>query len=673
MKRKMFWILGMFLTLGLLGPPRLMADNQTDELYTRRFAFLVGANNGGKDRVTLRYAEDDARAIQEVLGDMGGILPGDSHFLTDPSKEIFFEEIQALTEDVAKAKEKFRRVEVIFYYSGHSDEENIFLGNERISYKEFRELITSMNADVRIAIVDSCASGALTLPKGVIKKSPFLMDTAYDMKGYAFITSSSASEAAQESSRLKRSFFTHNLISAMRGAADMNQDGRITLNEAYQFAFDGTLTQTEKTMAGPQHPSYHIQMSGTGDVVITEIWKSTAVLVLKKDITGKIYIHNQENVLVVELKKSAGREISIGLEAGNYRIINIGSNGIYESKVTVKDGKSLELGKDRFIQTDKIPTSLRGSLPETVLDSDTGTKFSRWRIEIFGGFASMNPEDLNLRVKFDDMYAAFYLEDYFRYQENQGEISSFMKMNDGGKARLLKHSVPLGIRLRYGINGWLDLSLGFSYFSCSQNSSFENLFEVSNNNGVKAIYTDEYTNYKLAAEGFIPSLGIHLGKSINSYMRLETYITGGPLFAQCMYSINYKSQWPSYEVAGDFRNMNEGLLEEKGSGIGLAFHAGAKFDFYFTKKFGFFLDGGYAYQTVSEVSGPGTRTDTSNRDYWDEEWALKQDIRIEPWGTARFLWPSNGWTAFGGTWWRARDFELDLSGFQLRVGVLYRF
>jgi len=75
------------------------------------------------------------------------------------------------------------------------------------------------------------------------------------MKGYAFMTSSSASEAAQESSRLKRSFFTHNLISGMRGAADMNQDGRITLNEAYQFAFDGTLTQTEKTLAGPSTPA----------------------------------------------------------------------------------------------------------------------------------------------------------------------------------------------------------------------------------------------------------------------------------------------------------------------------------------------------------------------------------------------------------------------------------
>jgi hypothetical protein len=52
---------------------------------------------------------------------------------------------------------------------------------------------------------------------------------------------------------------------------------------------------------------------------------------------------------------------------------------------------------------------------------------------------------------------------------------------------------------------------------------------------------------------------------------------------------------------------------------------------------------------------------------------MKQMVKVEPWGTGRFLWPSNGWELFGGDWWRARDFRLDLSGFQARVGVFFRF
>jgi hypothetical protein len=652
--------------------PRIGADQQADELFTRRFALLVGANHGGKDRVTLRYAVDDARAVQKVLEEMGGILPSDSFFLSDPSRDAFFKSMTTLSEEVNQAKEKFRRVEVIFYYSGHSDEENLFLGNDRISYKEFKDLITSIGADVRIGILDSCASGAMTLPKGVIKKPPFLMDTAYDMKGYAFITSSSATEAAQESSRLKRSFFTHNLISGMRGAADRNQDGRITLNEAYQFAFDGTLIQTEKTMAGPQHPSYHIQMSGTGDVVITEIWKSTAVLVLKEVISGKIYIHNQNNVLVVELNKLAGQEISIGLDTGVYRIINIDDRAIWEAKVTLESGQSSELDLDDFTQKDKIPTQLRGILPV----SHPKAKYQRdmrWQIELFGGFSRINPRDLNLRATFDDMYGSFYGEDLFQYQVDEGQIQSFVKTNEGGKANYLRHSIPIGIRLRYAIMNWFDLSFGFSYFTGARESRYKNIFEIVENGGSTALYTDELLSYSLSAKGYIPSVGVHLGKKISSLLRLEAFFTGGPLFAECSYAMDWASGWPLSDSNGDFGNLQEGTLEEVGKGTGLSLQAGAKVDFNLSKRYGLFIEGGYAYQKVSDLSGLGTRSLPSHRESWEGDWAMKQDIKALPWGTAHFLWPSNGWDFFQGTWWRARDFELDLSGFQVKLGLYFRF
>jgi hypothetical protein len=133
MKRNIFFLIVLF--LGLMSQMELEADNQTDQLYTRRFAFFVGANDGGKDRVILRYAVDDARAIQKVLEEMGGVLPGDSRFLAEPNREAFFKEIGVLAKDVEQARKKFRRVEMIFYYSGHSDENSIFLGNDRITYK----------------------------------------------------------------------------------------------------------------------------------------------------------------------------------------------------------------------------------------------------------------------------------------------------------------------------------------------------------------------------------------------------------------------------------------------------------------------------------------------------------------------------------------------------------
>jgi hypothetical protein len=615
----------------------LVAGSQSDRMVTRRFAFLVGANDGGKDRGTLRYAVADAHEMKTVLEDMGGVLPEDSRFLEEPSRETFLKEIQALAKSVAEARDKFRRVEVFFYYSGHSDEDSLFLGNSRITYAEFKDLITSMDADVRIAILDSCASGNLALPKGVTKKSPFLLDTAYDMKGYAFMTSSSASEAAQESGRLKKSYFTHNLISGMRGAADMNQDGRITLSEAYQFAFDGTLTQTEKTMAGPQHPSYHIQMSGTGDVVITEIGKSSAILNIKKDVNGKIYIHNHDNVLVVELSKPAGREISIGLNAGDYRIIAVAAGAVMESKVFLEGEKTLALGRQAFQKTEKIPTELRGTIGQFSPEPELGRAEGKWQVEVFGGFASLNPADLNMRADYDEMSRMFYYDDYLQHLKSQGLIASISKSNEGGRAQFLRHSIPFGVRLRYRLAGWLALSLGLNRFSGDRNSSYKNTYHVTDNDGLQSVYFEELSSYALGSKGYVPSLGMHLGLSLIRNLRLEGYLAGGPLFAECRYALSYQSQGPPLGSGANMESPDNGVLEENGSGTGMSIELGARLDLRLKSRLGMFLEGGYAYQRVDSISGPGIRSISSHRDSWEGDWGIKQDVKVEPWGTARFL------------------------------------
>jgi hypothetical protein len=338
----------------------IQAGQEANKAITKRFAMLIGANNGGKERVQLRYAVSDAKTIGKVFEEMGGVVPDDHILLEDPDRKTFFLEMGRLKEKINNSKTEYRRVEVIFYYSGHSDEDHIFLGSEKVSYKDFREAIHSMNADVCIAILDSCASAAFTRIKGGKKRLPFLIDTAYNMKGYAFMTSSSSDEVSQESDRINGSFFTHYLISGLRGAADTTKDGRVTLNEAYHFAFNETLAQTEKTMSGPQHPYYDIQMSGTGDVVMTDIRQSSALLVIHRNISGKIFIHDEKDVLVVELTKPVGREIELGLEDGKYRIINIMEGNVYESNLILEEGDRIELSPDNIAKTDKIYTTPRG-------------------------------------------------------------------------------------------------------------------------------------------------------------------------------------------------------------------------------------------------------------------------------------------------------------------------
>jgi hypothetical protein len=350
----------------VLNTGSLFPSQTQDQVVIKRFIMAVGANSGGKDRAQLRYAISDAEAILQVFQDLGGVSDEDTLFLEEPNVRTFYTELAKFQSTVKKAKSEYSRVEFIFYYSGHSDEEHILLGKEKIAYKDLRETIADMDVDVRIAILDSCASGAFTRIKGGKKRQPFLLDSAYDMRGYAVLTSSSSSEASQESDLIRASFFTHYLISGMRGAADMSQDGRVTLNEAYQFAFNETLAQTTKTVSGPQHPHNHIVMSGTGDVVMTDIRKSSVVLVLGEDIHGRIFIHDAKDRLVVELTKAAGRTIELGLEEGEYRVINIPNGDVFESKIKLIDKEDFVLTPAEFTETDLEYTTPRGDREQRV-------------------------------------------------------------------------------------------------------------------------------------------------------------------------------------------------------------------------------------------------------------------------------------------------------------------
>jgi hypothetical protein len=357
-----------------------------DKNIIKRFAVVMGANDGGKDRIKLRYAVSDAKAVSRVLDELGGVMEEDNLLLLNPDVKTFYTEMGKLLSRMEKARSEYSRVEVIFYYSGHSDEENILLGNEKISYEDFRQTINRMPADVHIAILDSCLSGAFARLKGGKKKKPFLVDEAYDMRGYAFMTSSSATEASQESDLIEGSFFTHYLISGIRGAADMTQDGRVTLNEAYQFTFNETLAGTTKTMSGPQHPYYDIEMSGTGDVVISDIRKGSVILVLKPEISGRIFIHDSKNSLVVELTKPSGRKIELGLDEGEYRVINLLEGQVFESRIKLQSGSEFTLGAEEFSRSDKKYTTPRGARSIQVQKEILLMKKSK--VLLFGEFSS---------------------------------------------------------------------------------------------------------------------------------------------------------------------------------------------------------------------------------------------------------------------------------------------
>jgi hypothetical protein len=382
--------------LVLAAAPSARAD------ITRRLALVIGANRGAADRVPLRYAVADAERFADIISRMGGVLPADRQVLRDPTRAGLLEALGGTGTRAAEARAADERVEVIVYFSGHADDKGLMLGRELLSYRELRDAVGALRADVGITILDACASGAITRLKGGTQHAAFLSGGENATQGYAFLTSSSEDEAAQESERLRGSFFTHALLSGLRGAADVTGDGRVTLNEAYQFAFSETLVQTTTTQAGAQHPAYDIKMAGTGDVVMTDVRNTSSRLVLGDDYEGRFIVLGPNRQLVAELYKPAGRRVELGLEPGSYGVYFEQEKQLFTASVTLADGQQQELVRTELKPTRRWPTQYRGH------DGDDPRDFLDDRVRVQGGwgprftFTHWLKSDLALALTFGD-------------------------------------------------------------------------------------------------------------------------------------------------------------------------------------------------------------------------------------------------------------------------------
>jgi Caspase domain len=332
----------------------------------QRYALIVGANSGGAGRPQLQYAISDAERFARVMVDLGGVAPANEIILRQPKLKELVDALDLVTRRLTDAKRLAGgtgRTEVVLYYSGHADELGLLLGDDRYSYRTLRDRLDLIPADVRIAVLDACSSGAFTRMKGGKARPPFLVDESADMHGHAFLTSSSETEAAQESDRIHASYFTHYLVSGFRGAADTSGDGKVTLNEAYQFAFNETLGRTVDTKGGAQHPSYDINMSGTGDVVMTDVRQTTATLVLGEELEGRFFVRTTSQELIVELYKPRGRKVELAVEPGQYDVRMERDKGSFVTKTDVADGARVIVEARQFGPAAMEPTQRRGDDP----------------------------------------------------------------------------------------------------------------------------------------------------------------------------------------------------------------------------------------------------------------------------------------------------------------------
>ena len=333
-------------------------------LPVERYALYVASTKGNATLADLRYPGSDAKKLADTMIEIGGVKKQNSFVLVDSSKEEIdgaFENISAI---ISSRNKKVRRTEFLFYYSGHSDEEALLLGDETYDYVSLKSTISSVPSDVHVVMLDSCFSGNFIRAKGGVKQKSFLVDDSSVVQGHAYLSSSSATEASQESDSIEASYFTNSLINGLRGAADTSGDNKVSLNELYYYAFNDTLLQTETSEIGPQHPSYNITLVGSGDLILTDISDADSMLIIRPEVEGRFLIRTLEGKLAAEINKAAGNRMTLALPAGFYSIIVVGPVYTGQAAVKLAEGEAYTLEENTLRRVNLKEGTARGPAPQ---------------------------------------------------------------------------------------------------------------------------------------------------------------------------------------------------------------------------------------------------------------------------------------------------------------------
>jgi hypothetical protein len=311
----------------------------------------IGHNAGARDEVDLLYAEQDARALADALREHSGISSRRTLLLLGEDATSVRRALQDVNAQIRARTGEGKHTALVVFYSGHADANALHLGGTELPLEELKTLVEGAAAGIRLLVIDACRSGSVTRVKGVKAAESFRIDLQDGLatEGLAIITSSAAGESSQESDRLQGSFFTHHLVNALRGAADSDDDGKVTLGEAYRYTYSQTLRSSGQTVA-LQHPTYSWDVKGRGELVLSapaDLRGRAGRLRLAEPAIYLIMAERAGGPVVAEVSPQGNRR-ELSLRAGKYFIQQRSPSEFREYQVEVATGSLVELAALSF-------------------------------------------------------------------------------------------------------------------------------------------------------------------------------------------------------------------------------------------------------------------------------------------------------------------------------------
>lgn len=361
-------------TIAMPAPPLLEPVARTE-----RFAIVVGVNHPlpGSDYDTLKYADDDALRFTEFFQSIGvrtTVLTVPDRETAErypklvdqaarPTRDGLEATLDRLEEALAEAEGKTR--ELFFVFSGHGSISSslayLHLFDAPFTRTDlFEQILKRMPAERIHVIIDSCHSYFLVNARGQRVAVAEEEESLDRHPGAGFLLSTSDNKEVQEWSGYQAGVFSYQVLGALRGAADVDQDGVVTYDEIHAYVVAANMAVKR---ADARIQPYVRRPTTHGRAVIDHRAPPGAPRVsIPKEIGGHFYVSDDAGVRVLDAHKPAGESLSLVLPERERFFVHLG-----ESVYQLEGNRLARLATD----------------DEIILASSKGTVADEFRTNLF--------------------------------------------------------------------------------------------------------------------------------------------------------------------------------------------------------------------------------------------------------------------------------------------------
>lgn len=236
------------------------------------WAVVVGINAYRNVR-PLSYAVDDARAFCRLLIEQNRVPEENVLLLLD--EQATLPQLRSVMGTHLKSRAGEQDT-VLIFFAGHGAAERDVsspdgdglekyllpveadprdLYASALPMREVSHIFRRIRAERLVFIVDACYSGAtggrtVSMPGLRAQISDAFLERLSSGKGRVILTASGANEVSAEKAELGHGVFSHFLLQGLKGPADVDRDGLITVDELYDYVS----TEVPRATGQEQHP-----------------------------------------------------------------------------------------------------------------------------------------------------------------------------------------------------------------------------------------------------------------------------------------------------------------------------------------------------------------------------------------------------------------------------------